>query len=331
MHNHVWIPVDDSSQVGEARRAAMDIASQANLSSVDAGKLSIITNELATNILKHAGHGEMLIGNIRGPNTVDVIALDQGPGIKDLEHAMQDGNSSAGTAGQGLGAIRRQSTAFEVYSRPGSGSAVIATVGPLPANHSRFEVGVICRPVKGEVDCGDGWATGQTVNKQHIMVVDGLGHGTDAYTAAEQAMQTFHLHAKRGPTDLLNFAHLALRPTRGAAVAMADIDFETGVLKYAGVGNIAATILENGTSRSLVSHNGTVGAEMRKVQEFTYPWQPESILVMNSDGLTTQWQLEPYPGLRNRSALMIAAVLYRDFKRTRDDSTVLVARERRAA
>jgi hypothetical protein len=81
----------------------------------------------------------------------------------------------------------------------------------------------------------------------------------------------------------------------------------------------------------LVSHNGTVGAEMRKVQEFTYPWNAESILVMNSDGLTTHWRIDPYPGLQNKSTLMMAAVLYRDFKRTRDDSTVLVARERRAA
>ena len=52
---------------------------------------------------------------------------------------------------------------------------------------------------------------------------------------------------------------------------------------------------------------------------------------MNSDGLVTHWKLDPYPGLQNKSALMMAAVLYRDFKRTRDDSTVLVARERRAA
>jgi hypothetical protein len=144
-------------------------------------------------------------------------------------------------------------------------------------------------------------------------------------------MQVFSEHAKYGPTDLLNFAHMALRPTRGAALAMADIDFEGGTLKYAGVGNIAATVLENGNTRSLISHNGTVGAEMRKVQEFTYPWLPGSILVMNSDGLITHWRIDPYPGLQNKSALMMAAVLYRDFKRTRDDSTVLVARERRAA
>jgi anti-sigma regulatory factor (Ser/Thr protein kinase) len=331
MHNHVSILIEDPSQVGEARRMATAVAEQANLNEVDTGKLSIIISELATNILKHAKEGELLIGNVRGTNTVDVIALDRGPGIEDLEHSMSDGVSSAGTAGQGLGAVKRLSTAFEVYTRPGIGSAVIATIGSLPANHSRFEVGVVCRPVKGEVDCGDGWAAGQTISKQQLMLVDGLGHGPDAYTAAAQAMLAFAAHAKYGPTDLLNFAHTALRPTRGAALAMADIDFEIGVVKYAGVGNIAATILEDGNSRSLVSHNGTVGAEMRKVQEFSYPWNPKSILVMNSDGLTTHWRLDRYPGLENRSSLMIAAVLYRDYKRIRDDATVLVARERRAA
>ncbi len=331
MHNHVSVVIDDPSQVGEARRTAMAVANEAALNDVDAGKLSIITTELATNILKHAKHGEILIGNVRGQGVVDVIALDQGQGFENFEHSMLDGVSTAGTAGQGLGAVLRQSTSFEIYSRPGAGTVVISTVGQAPRNTADFEVGVICRPVKGEIDCGDGWAAGQTISKQQLMVVDGLGHGTDAYAAAYKAMLVFGEHAKQGPTELLNFAHMALRPTRGAALAMADIDFEKGTLRFAGVGNIAATILDNGNTRSLVSHNGTVGAEMRKVQEFTYPWNSQSILVMNSDGLTTHWRLDPYPGLQNKSTLMMAAVLYRDFKRTRDDSTVLVARQRRAA
>jgi anti-sigma regulatory factor (Ser/Thr protein kinase) len=330
MHNYVSVTLEDSSQVGEARRAAMAVATHANLDEVSAGKLSIVINELSTNILKHAKHGEILIGNVRGGSTVDVIALDQGPGIPNLEHAMQDGFSSSGTAGQGLGAVNRQSSVCEVYSRP-NGTVVIATIGAQPHKHSRFDIGVVCRPVRGEVDCGDGWAVSATANKEHVMVVDGLGHGSDAYTAAAQAMNVFGRHAKDGPTDLLKMAHLALRPTRGAAVAMADVDLDSGVVRYAGVGNIAATILDNGNSRSLVSHNGTVGAEMRKVQEFTYPWQSSSILVMNSDGLSTHWKLDPYPGIENKSVLMMAAVLYRDFKRTRDDATVLVARQRSAS
>ncbi len=331
MHNHICIPIDDPSQVGEARRCAMAVAAEADLNDVDSGRLSIITSELASNILKHSLHGEILVGNLRGHRTIDVIALDQGPGINDVDHAMRDGFSSAGTAGQGLGAVRRQSDHCEIYTRPEKGTAIIATVGEPPPNHSRFEVGVVCRPVKGEIDCGDGWAMGQSTHRQQIMVVDGLGHGPDAHRAAAEAMQVFEEHATNGPSDLLNFAHLALRPTRGAAVAIADIDYENGTLRYAGVGNIAGTIVENGTVRSMISHNGTVGAEMRKVQEFTYPWVSDSLLVMNSDGLTTHWRLDPYPGLQMKSALMIAAILYRDFKRTRDDSTVLVARQRIAA
>jgi anti-sigma regulatory factor (Ser/Thr protein kinase) len=331
MHNYVSVLMEDPSQVGEARRAAMAVAAQAHLSDVDAGKLSIIVNELSTNMLKHAKDGEILIGNVRGEKTVDVIALDHGPGIPDLAHAMRDGFSSAGTAGQGLGAVKRQSEAFDIYSRPGFGTVVIASVGSNLANHSRFDVGVVCRPVKGEIDCGDGWAVAEDSHKEQIMLVDGLGHGPDAYAAAAQAMQAFRRHAKDGPTDFINMAHLAMRATRGAALAVADVNLDSGIVRYAGVGNIAGAILENGLARSMVSHNGIVGGEMRKVQEFTYPWQPDSLLVMNSDGINTHWKLEPYPGLENRSALMIAAVLYRDFKRTRDDATVLVARQRRAA
>src|SRR5512147_2654488 len=138
MHNQVSVAIEDSSQVGEARRTAMAIASHANLDDVSAGKLSIIVNELATNILKHAKHGEILLGNVRGERTVDVIALDQGPGIENLEFAMRDGFSSSGTAGQGLGAVNRQSTVCEVYTRSNSGTVVIATIGIPPPKQSRF-------------------------------------------------------------------------------------------------------------------------------------------------------------------------------------------------
>jgi hypothetical protein len=240
---------------------------------------------------------------------------------------MEDGFSSAGTAGQGLGAIARQSTSFEIYTRHGGGTAIIATIGTAEWETRPFEVGIVCRPVKGEIECGDGWALSQFPNRSTFMLADGLGHGTSAYAAASQAMKVFGKAAENGPIEVLQVAHAALRPTRGAAVAVADVNHETGVVRYAGVGNVAGAILSNGTSRSLVSHNGIVGAEMRKVQEFNYPWNPESMLVMNSDGIGTQWHLDKHPGLMNKSAQMIASVLYRDFQRTRDDSTVLVARQ----
>jgi hypothetical protein len=102
-------------------------------------------------------------------------------------------------------------------------------------------------------------------------------------------------------------------------------------VRYAGVGNIATTLWAPGETRSLVSHNGIVGHEMRKVQVFEYPLPPQGMLVMHSDGVSTRWQLEKYPGLALRDPAVVAAVLYRDFCRGRDDATVVVAREIRRA
>ncbi len=331
MHYHVFVPIEDASQVGEARRAAVQVANLARLDDIELGKLAIVVTELASNIIKHAKRGEILIGNVRGNRSVEVIALDSGPGMDNLERSMEDGFSSAGTAGQGLGAVTRQSTSFEIYTRPGAGTAIIASIGAADWETTPFEIGIVCRPVKGEIECGDGWALGRFPNRYTFMLADGLGHGTSAYAAASQAMKIFGKAAEKGPAEVLEVAHAALRPTRGAAVAVADVNHETGVVRYAGVGNVAGAILTNGTSRSLVSHNGIVGAEMRKVQEFTYPWNPESMLVMNSDGIGTQWHLDKHAGLMNKSAQMIASVLYRDFQRTRDDSTVMVARHKKKA
>ena len=120
--------------------------------------------------------------------------------------------------------------------------------------------------------------------------------------------------------------HAALRSTRGAAVAAVEIDIDGGTLRYAGVGNIAGAVLANGASRSMVSHNGTVGHEARHFQEFSCPFPPGAVLVMHSDGLASRWNLDPYPGLIARDPALIAGVLYRDFQRGRDDVTVLAVR-----
>jgi hypothetical protein len=105
------------------------------------------------------------------------------------------------------------------------------------------------------------------------------------------------------------------------------VDFATEELRYVGVGNIAGTVYADGVSRSAISHNGTLGHGVRKIQEFSYHFPRGAALVMHSDGLATQWRLEQYPGLAVRSPGLIAGVLYRDFKRGRDDVTVIVLRE----
>ncbi len=144
-------------------------------------------------------------------------------------------------------------------------------------------------------------------------------------------MRVFEENAKLGPKAILEKAHAALKNTRGAAAAIAQIDRTQQTICFAGIGNISGLVFTDNQSRSMVSYNGTVGHMMRKVAEFVYPWSPQSVLIMHSDGLAAQWNLNRYPGLASRHPALIAAVLYRDFKRTRDDMTVIVAKVREAA
>src|SRR5690242_10815483 len=105
----VAITIDDSSQVGEARRAATAVATSVGLSETNAGKYAILATEAATNITKHAGHGELILRAIThgGASAVEVVAIDSGPGIGDIERAMTDGYSTVRSSGTGLGAMAR--------------------------------------------------------------------------------------------------------------------------------------------------------------------------------------------------------------------------------
>jgi hypothetical protein len=78
----------------------------------------------------------------------------------------------------------------------------------------------------------------------------------------------------------------------------------------------------------MVSHNGTLGVQLLRTQQFEYDWQPGSRIVMHSDGLSGRWSIDSYPGLNLKHPAVIAGVLYRDFVRRRDDATIVVGCQR---
>jgi hypothetical protein len=257
------------------------------------------------------------------------VALDRGPGISDIGEALRDGYSTAGSPGTGLGAIRRLCSRFDIYSRPAEGTAVLAQLWP---NHTEdivpwpVELGAIAVPKPDEEISGDAWAARATAHGARVLVADGLGHGLEAAEAAVRACTVFR-ESSDTLTTVLDAIHGALRHTRGAAVAAAEIDLEERVVRFAGVGNISGAIIAPERDYNMVSHNGTMGHEVRKIQEFTYQWPEESVLVLHSDGLSRRWDLRQRPGLLSRHPTLVAAVLHRDYRRERDDSTVVVARE----
>jgi anti-sigma regulatory factor (Ser/Thr protein kinase) len=323
-------PVTDTSHVSTVRRAGSALATRVGFDESDAGRVALVVSELATNLVKHASGGEILLTLIdHGDRAgVEVLALDKGPGFRDFEHAAQDGHSTSGSLGHGLGAVRRQSDHVELFSTP-AGTVSLARIWRRPsaaASPNGFVVAGVSVPKPGEDRCGDDWAADVGPHRAALFVVDGLGHGPAAAEAAAEAVAVFKRASARAPAALLDDVHLALRPTRGGAVGMAVVDLDRSLTIYAGIGNIAGSIVTGDERRSFVSQNGTAGHVARRLQEFTYPIAGQSTIVMQSDGLGTHWNPAAYPGLWQRDPAVVAGVLYRDFTRRRDDVTVLVGR-----
>jgi anti-sigma regulatory factor (Ser/Thr protein kinase) len=324
-------PINHASDVAAARRAGQKLADELGFDEVKAGRLAIVITEAGTNILKHAGEGTLYIMRAQsgvGTPGMDVLAVDNGPGIADLSVSIQDGVSTAGTAGTGLGALRRQSDEFDVWTARGKGAVFFMRIwrGPAPPKPGGIEVGALCVPLAGEDACGDGWAVACDLDGATLAGIDGLGHGPEAAKAAQAAIAALERRPASPPADVLQRAHEALRITRGAAMSVARIEFSGDTLRFAGIGNVNGAVFDGESRRALVSHNGIVGHNMRKVQEFTVACPPGALCILHSDGIQTQWDVGSYPGLYARAPAIIAAVLMRDFTRGRDDAMVLVGR-----
>jgi anti-sigma regulatory factor (Ser/Thr protein kinase) len=326
----IALAVQDQSQVSETRRRATEMAARQEFGDADRGRVALVATELATNILKHGRGGEVLIGAYgEGLDSgIELIALDKGPGISNLAASLADGYSTAGTAGHGLGAVVRQSHFVDIASWPGAGTAVLARLKrgqPPEGSSDSSRVGAVSVPKHGEEVCGDSWSVSTSPDETTLMVADGLGHGPDAAEAAVEAVRLFHrFNGHRAPV-LLDYIHGGLRATRGAAVSVARIQPASGKVIYTGVGNVTGVLAVNGELRRMVSMPGTAGHNARKIQAFDYPFT-SGLVILHSDGIASSWTLDRYPSLAARHPTLIAAVLYRDLTRHRDDATVLVAK-----
>ena len=320
------VSITDQSSVGAARRSALLAAQKLDFDDAQSGELALLATEASRNVLVHGGGGQVVLTAYRNHRhgAARILAMDKGPGIKDLAQAMNDGFSTAGTMGGGLGAMKRIAGRLEIFSNH-TGTLVMLQVGS-PKTEGGLEIAGFALPYPGERHCGDAWVSVSTPERTVLLVVDGLGHGWEAAEAAQEAAAIFRKRAPSKPGEIIGFIHEALRKTRGAVAAVTEIRPHEGTLVYAGVGNISAVVLNNGKSRSLVSHNGTLGVATSRIQEFKSEWPRDAVLVVHSDGLQSRWDLSSasYPGLLARHPALIGGVLLRDFRRQRDDASVVV-------
>lgn len=322
--------IGEPTEVAPARRAVSVLAGQLGFDAEDAGRAALVATEIGTNLVKHGGGGELIAQRITsgGRTGLELLGLDKGAGMADIAKSLRDGYSTSGSPGTGLGAMERMSQLFEIYSRPDQGTAVLAQLWPgarVPTPE-RTQIGALVVPKPGETASGDAWCYHERIEGALLAGIDGLGHGFAAQQAATEACRVFNAENHRPLLRLLQLLHEALRPTRGAAVTLLEVDWDAARMGTVAVGNVSAAFINSSGMKRIAADNGIVGHVIGKPREFQHPCPPDTVVVLHSDGLTANWHPDRYPGLMQHHPSLIAGVLYRDCKRGRDDSMIVVMR-----
>ncbi len=337
---HQRFALTDRSFAYTLKKDIHKLAGLIGFSTAQMGRIDIIVSELISNLLKHTPQGgellaKPLFGTDGAAAGLELLCLDTGPGMRDPLRMLEDGVSTAGSKGEGLGAVRRLSDEFDLFSQPGTGTVILSRLflpeaaGARPAPHS-LDVRAVMVPKPGETFCGDNWSVVSRGSRYAIAAIDGLGHGQEAYLASREATEVFARFAHQTPSQVLVSIHEAIRKTRGAVGAVTVIDLEARQSSFCGIGNIMGKIHAADATKSLISYNGMLGNNRPStLGDHLSAWDPRSLLILHSDGIKARWDLVKYPGLKNHDPSVIAGVLYKDFTRKTDDVLVIAAKQKK--
>lgn len=195
-----------------------------------------------------------------------------------------------------------------------------------------IEWSVASRPLPGQLASGDDAVAVEVDGRAAVFgVIDGLGHGPDAASAAARAAAVVGLHAGEPLDKVLGACHRELTSTRGAAMTLARIDFDVDTLTWVGVGNVTAALVARTPSGVAATSfvrlvSGIIGFQMPRLPiPEAVDVRPGHLLVMASDGVTE----DHLDGLDfAASADAIANRILGEHTRVSDDALVLVARHR---
>jgi len=343
------IPLTHEAQIGLARRHIIRSAVELGFSELQLAEMEIVVKELGTNALKFArGTGRIyyaVADPALEPRGIEIIYLDKGPGIEDVAMAIGDGYSTTGSLGAGLGAIKRMSDEFYIYSALDSATRRLPLYGRTThgtaiafrkrANREdeapRAVPGLwagMTRPAEGQTQNGDAYLVRCQGNRLLLAMIDGLGHGEAASDCARAAIATIEKNITQPLEPIIRATHEALREMRGAVMGLAAIDRAAGTVEYAGIGNTDFRIIGGRERLRFISLNGTLGSRLDRVKVFKESLPRVATMIMATDGISERWDVENYPGLLGLHPQLFCATVMRDFSRPNDDATILCGRLR---
>jgi anti-sigma regulatory factor (Ser/Thr protein kinase) len=328
--------IEDRSYVSFIKREIHTKIVAAGFDQVKVGQIDIVVSELTSNLVKHAGAGELLY-RIRDKTGTErpffeVLCIDKGPGIDDMKSAMKDGMSTTMTLGQGLGAMQRLSNIFQIVSMPKWGTVLYSRFGERENTDERkpgstLDITAVCVPKPHEEVCGDGWAVRRTESYTKILFGDGLGHGPHAQEAVDAASEAFMESEETDPVAILREINAKVKRTRGLVATVAVFDRKALTWSICGIGNISVRLYTGIEYRNYMSYNGTVGLNIPNSMNATHlKVERNQHLFFCSDGILTRWDITKVPAMFKYDLALMAATLYKDFSRGTDDSSILIAK-----
>lgn len=340
------IAITEEAHIGAAKRSIKRCANEAGFTERQLAEIEIVIKEIGSNAVKFGqGTSQIFFARTNGelePAGIEIIYVDKGPGIQDTSIAVEDGFTTTGTLGAGLGAIKRMSDEFYIFSsiksqtrrlstygRSTHGTAIVLRKyieGAEKPEHRKALWGAMTRPSMGFEENGDAYVVKRTGDRQLLAMIDGLGHGLGALQAAREAVASIEAYASEPVERIIRVTHEALRPTRGAVLGLAILDCATGVIEYAGIGNTDFRVLGGRAPIRFISLNGTLGSRLDRVKVFKEQLPKVATIIMSTDGISERWDVDSYPGLLGLHPQLLCAVVMRDYSRLNDDATILCGR-----
>ncbi|GAA4463499.1 serine/threonine protein kinase [Nibrella saemangeumensis] len=331
---HVRFQATDRSYLALLKKGISQIAGQVGFQPHRLSEIDLIVAEMASNLIKHAGGGDVLVRHFRTNDNsgLELISIDNGPGMTDPAKMMEDGVSTTGTLGHGLGSIKRLADQAQLYSLKGWGTILLVRIfrNPVANTPPGFEFRSLLVPKPGETLCGDGCSVKLMPGHIKLFLGDGLGHGPEANAAVQAAIKAFRLCPDHRPIDIIRHIHRSVNKTRGLVGSVVVYDTQTRQWTWCGVGNISTRLSGPMITKNFLPYNGIIGMNLpHTMNDHVLPLERGQLLVMCSDGLQSRWDHLKYPFILRYDLTILAAALYKDYARQTDDSSLFIGRMQR--
>jgi len=328
---HTCLIADDRSYFSLIKKDIRNLAINNGFSTEKINNIDIIVAEITSNLHKHTVKGAEILYNYTRHTSgdyIEIISIDNGPGIKDTRKAMTDGYSSSSTLGHGFGSIQRLSNVFELYSVVDWGTIVLVRIYKHEIKKRKEPVIkhelVIVKP--GEATSGDGCYYLPVHNGFRYLLADGLGHGKDANEAVNKAAEVFQSLKDGTLTEAIKTMHAAVRKTRGLVANIVAYDFNSKQWRVCGIGNISTRFISATSVKSFVPYNGIIGHNIpTSINDMILPEEYNGFISC-SDGLRSRWDISKFPLINKYDPAILSAALYKEYARKNDDMSVVICK-----